>query len=83
MNSNINKEMSAYSFKYKCLRWYGEVSGIQNIIHNGVESEVTRDAEREAEKLSGSETCDVNLLHKFYITVRMGESYPDMVKFIN
>ncbi len=79
--SETNSAMTTYTYLYKCSRWYGIVSGVRNIVHEGSEKEVLESATAEAKRVSGSETCDVSLLQKFKIAITLAEPYTALVQF--
>ena len=76
-----NTEMTTYTYLYNCSRWWGRVSGVRNITHEGSDTEVIDAAVKEAKRVSGSETCDISLLQKFKITLTLAEPYTALVQF--
>ena len=73
--------MTTYTFLYNCPRWYATVTGVRNLVHDGTEDEVVKSATEIAKHLSGSETCDIKLLQKFHMSLRLSEPYPALVQF--
>ena len=71
---------SLYSYKYSCPRWYGNVEGINNIYVNKNKpiKYIHKMAIKEANKLSGSKTCNINLLNKFEVAIKSVETYPSL-----
>jgi len=79
--TDTKSAMTTYTYLYNCSRWYGIVSGVRNIVHEGQEKEVLESATTEAKRVSGSETCDVSLLQKFKIAITLAEPYTALVQF--
>ena len=79
--SNSDAEITAYTYLYNCSRWWGKVSGVRNIAHEGVEKEVVETAINEAKRVSGSATCNVALLQKFKIAITLAEPYTALMQF--
>ncbi len=73
--------MTTYTFLYNCQRWWGTVTGVRNLAHNGKEEAVINSATSIAEGITGSQTCDISLLQKFHMTVQLSEPYPALVQF--
>ena len=72
-------ESTAYTYRYNCKRWWGSVTGTRNIIYEG--DDIEQAALKDAERVSGSGTCDVALMQKFYITVQLAEPYRALMQF--
>lgn len=78
----VKKEMSAYTYLFICPTWGGGTwSRMRNIIIDGDKDKALEEAKKIARETSGSDKCDVKILQKFYVSMRMGEGYPDMLKF--
>jgi hypothetical protein len=73
--------LTTYTYLYNCQRWWGVVSGVRNLAHDGEETDVIKKATDIAENLTGSQTCDVSLLQKFQMSVQLSEPYPALVQF--
>jgi len=54
---------------------------MRNIIVDGDKEKALEEAKKIARETSGSDKCEVKILQKFYVSMRMGEGYPDMLKF--
>jgi len=74
--------MNVYMYKYNCKRWYGDVTGLRNFHthrdNNGkqhTDEDILKLVTEDAKKLSGSRTCDVDLLEKFYVTIKTEKNY--------
>ena len=75
-----------YSYKYKCPRWYGYEKGVKNIfIKNLDDSNIKEIATNEANEITGSKNCNIDLLNKFEISIKSIETYPSLtgIKFID
>jgi hypothetical protein len=73
------KEIVAYTYKYECPRWYGVLSGIRNIIGKTPEEALDL-AKKDANEISGSQTCKVALLQKFHLSIKLAEPYPALIQ---
>ena len=74
--------MHGYLYHYKCSRWYGEQRGLKNIFVSDQSKEnldVVSLARQDAQKTTGSDTCDVQLLQKFDIVIRPIATYSSLV----
>ena len=68
-----------YSFKYSCPRWYGYEKGVHNIyIKDDLDEDVEKLAIKEANYISGSKSCNIQLLNKFRISINSIETYPSL-----
>lgn len=69
--------MDFYMYKYNCQRWYGTVSDVRHMTVNDstTEEEVKKIANTFAKKLSGSQTCDIQLLQKYHMIVKPEKTY--------
>lgn len=66
-----------YTYSYLCTRWYGSLSGVRNIYMEGdMAPEIA--ATKDAELISGSKTCDIQLLQRFRMVVSDVETFPAM-----
>ena len=71
------KKMDIYTYRYKCKRWYGNVTGTRNLYLEG--SIVPEEAaKKDAKSVSGSGDCDIQLIQKFTMVVTDVETYPAM-----
>ena len=73
--------LTTYTYLYNCQRWYGTVTGVRNLAHNGIDADVIKTATEIAETLTGSQTCEVSLLQKFQMSVQLSQPYPALVQF--
>tara|TARA_B100001559_G_C16476024_1_gene611428 strand:- start:377 stop:631 length:255 start_codon:yes stop_codon:yes gene_type:complete len=69
--------MDAFTYSYHCRRWYGSVHGVRNIYVEG-DMSPEKAAKRDAEFVSGSKTCDIQLLQRFRMMVSDVETFPAM-----
>ncbi len=69
--------MEVFTYRYKCKRWYGHVTGTRNLYVEDSTPPQTA-ALQDAKAYSGSETCDVQLMQKFRIVVTDVEMFPGM-----
>ena len=69
--------MDFYMYKYICKRWYGNVSDVRHITVNDTTTEdhVKKIATKHAKTLSGSQTCDIQLLQKYHMIVKPEKTY--------
>ena len=73
--------LTTYTYLYNCQRWWGVVTGVRNLAHDGEETDVIKTATDIAENLTGSQTCEVSLLQKFQMSVQLSEPYAALVQF--
>ncbi len=73
--------LTTYTYLYNCQRWWGVVTGVRNLAHDGEEADVIQTATEIAETLTGSQTCEVSLLQKFQMSVQLSEPYAALVQF--
>lgn len=77
---NLTKELTAFSYKYKCDGLLYPWTGTRNFIHKpGKEPE--KEAEEDAQRTTGANKCSVALLQKFYMSVRLAEPYEALIQF--
>ena len=69
--------MDVYMYKYACPRWWGTVQGLRNINTGSKlnDEEVIKIAKNDANKYTGSKTCDVFLLQKFNVDITPIKNY--------
>ena len=70
--------MDMYMYTYNCKRWYGNVNGFKNLhVNTNIEDEkdVIKLAKKDANKFTGSKTCDVSLLQKFHVNIKPIKNY--------
>jgi hypothetical protein len=69
--------MDFYMYKYNCQRWYGVVTDVRHMTVNDktTEEKVKKIATIHAKSLSGSQTCDVQLLQKYHMIVKPVKTY--------
>ena len=80
LNLKMDLNLDVFLYKYDCLRWYGNVSGLQNIIvdDNITETEIKKIAEQKANVISGSKSCNISLLQKFSTSIKTVKSYSSL-----
>jgi hypothetical protein len=64
--------MNTYLFKYSCPRWYGVLEGVQNLYSEkeGITDDIiNQEMLKSASKISGSQSCKVELLLKYKISI--------------
>jgi hypothetical protein len=80
----MNLNLDVYLYKYNCPRWYGNVSGLRNIVVDNTilktvsEDKILEIAKHNSNKYTGSKTCDVYLLQKFNTSIRPVKSYSSL-----
>lgn len=76
---DINKQyiMDFYMYKYNCKRWYGIVTDVRHITVNDetTEDHVQKIVTNHAKILSGSKTCDIQLLQKYNMIIKPVKTY--------
>ena len=66
-----------YSYKYTCPRWYGYEKGVKNIyIKKDSDVNIKKLLFLEANKITGSKSCDISLLNKFEVSIKSVKTYP-------
>lgn len=74
--------MEGYLYHYNCARWYGSRTGLKNIFidtKSKSDNTIEKIIEEDAKKISGSDTCDVQLLQKFSIHIQPLTTYSSIV----
>ena len=79
-HTKLTKELTAYTYKYKCDGIFYPWRGTRNFIHKS-NQEPEKEAEKDALQTTGSSKCSVALLQKFYLSVRLGEPYEALIQF--
>jgi len=51
MEEKTKTNLTTYTYLYNCQRWWGVVSGVRNLAHNGKEADVIQTATEIAETL--------------------------------
>ena len=69
--------MDIYMYKYACPRWWGTAKGLRNMNADPDlnEKDVLKVATHDANKFTGSKTCDVSLLQKFHVNITPIKNY--------
>ena len=69
--------MDIYMYKYACPRWWGTITGLRNMnAEYGLdEKEVIKIAKLDANKYTGSQSCDILLLQKFHVNITPIKNY--------
>ena len=69
--------MDIYMYKYACPRWWGVSRGLRNMNADSEldEKEVIKIAHEDANRYTGSKTCDVSLLQKFHVSITPIKNY--------
>jgi len=77
----MDLEANIFLYKFTCPRWYGNHTGLKNLIVNNniSDEEVINLAQSKANFVSGSKTCDIFLLQKFNAIIKPCQSYSDLV----
>ena len=69
--------MNVYTYHYDCKRWYGTVSGTRNIYLEG-EVHPEEAVRKDAQNVSGSNQCNIQLIQKYTMAITDVETYPAM-----
>ena len=69
--------MDFYMHKATCPRWYGIEQNIQHIViaKDTKEEEVKEQAKQTANTLTGSKTCNIQLIQKYHMIIQPKKSY--------
>ena len=71
-------KMDVYLYRYACKRWWGHTNDVRYLHVEGTDQQAShlRDALlRDAERASGSQTCDVQLLQHFRVCFEVAQNY--------
>jgi hypothetical protein len=70
--------MDFYMYKATCPRWYGWHNDIRHVVvEKGTPEEtVTNTAQKISNAMTGSNTCDIQLLQKYHMVIEAKKSYP-------
>lgn len=66
-----------YLYRYLCRRWWGPVSDLQ-LVHVPETTELLPTLQQHAMAMSGSQTCNVELLQKFQLSLKVVETYGNL-----
>ena len=66
-----------YLYRFNCRRWWGTVSDLQ-LVHLTGDAELLPTLMTHAQAVSGSQTCNVELLQKFELSMKVVETYGSM-----
>jgi len=75
--------MDGYLYHYRCPRWYGTPSGVRNLfLYNKTSHTKSPEsiAKKDAEELTGSKTCDIQLIQKFSIMIQPLYTYTPIIE---
>lgn len=76
--SNSKSRMpELYLYRFNCRRWWGTVSDLQ-LVHLTGDAELLPTLLTHAQAVSGSQTCNVELLQKFELSMKVVETYGSM-----
>jgi hypothetical protein len=69
--------MDFYMYKSSCPRWYGVDKDIRHIVvpQKTIEKEVQEKARINSNYASGSKTCKIELLQKYFMSIEPKKSY--------
>ena len=77
---SMEEELSIYTYLYRCPRWYGVQTGVRNIsVPENLSAQ--QQATRDAQEVTGSQSCSVSLLQKFKMALRSVEPLPALAQF--
>jgi len=70
--------MDFYMYKAKCPRWYGNHDDIRHVVvdKNTSEETVVKVAQKISNAITGSKTCNIQLLQKYHMVINAEKSYP-------
>ena len=77
--------MDCYMYKSICPRWWGITVNVNHIVvkENTPENDVIEQAKLTSNALSGSKTCDINLIQKYHMIIEPKTTYPAMTQLIH
>ena len=69
--------MDFYMYKSLCPRWYGVENNIRHIVvaKDTTEQNVKQQAKQMANAITGSKTCDIQLIQKYHMIIQPKKSY--------
>ena len=69
--------MDFYMYKSLCPRWYGVKDNIRHIVvaKDTTELNVKQQAKQMANAITGSKTCDIQLIQKYHMIIQPKKSY--------
>ena len=69
--------MDFYMYKSSCPRWWAIQNDIRHIVvaKDTKEEEVKEQAKQTANTLTGSKTCDIQLIQKYHMIIQPKKSY--------
>jgi hypothetical protein len=69
--------MDFYMYKSSCPRWYALQNDIRHIVvaKDTKEEEVKEQAKQTANTLTGSKTCNIQLIQKYHMIIQPKKSY--------
>lgn len=69
--------MDFYMYKSLCPRWYGVENNIRHIVvaKDTTELNVKQQAKQMANAITGSKTCDIQLIQKYHMIIQPKKSY--------
>ena len=72
--------LEGHVYHYNCERWYGKVKGIANILtKKGTSEDTIQDLIiQDAKTITGSQTCESDLLQKYEILIKPIKTYPSI-----
>jgi len=67
-------------YKAQCPRWFGWIDNIRHIVvdKNTSENDVKKLAAAVSNNITGSKTCDIQLLQKYHMLIEAKKSYPSL-----
>jgi hypothetical protein len=73
--------MDIHLYQYTCYKWWRTYSGLRNLNTGDVdiyEIKVKEIAREDAMKYTGSNNCNINLLHQFKVSLNSVKNYSDI-----
>ena len=69
--------MDFYMYKSSCSRWWATQNDIRHIVvaKDTKEEDVKEQAKQTANTLTGSKTCDIQLIQKYHMIIQPKKSY--------
>ena len=69
--------MDFYMYKSSCPRWYSTLNDIRHIVvaKDTKEEDVKEQAKQTANILTGSKTCNIQLIQKYHMIIQPKKSY--------
>jgi len=76
-----NNDLTVFTYFYNCSKWYGYTQGVHNLVFHGKSADATSAAMEDAKKHQNSSDCNVALIQKFQMNIKLQEPFPSLMTF--